>query len=804
MHSRTVLDYMLSFTPPVLDQQVVADFIKSHYGLTGSWQSLTGEREQNFKLKTDTDALYTVKIADHNEDRRVLDFQCQALLHIAAVDPSIPVPRVVAADQGVPHMLIKDPSGLEHVIRVLTYLPGMPIGQGPLSSDQLFAVGAMQARVARALRGFYHPHADYLMPWDIKNGLVLSDDIAQPENDALNRITGPILTRYRNDIMPRLKNLRGQVIHNDGHEDNVLKSGPDADGICGVIDFGDMIYAPLVQDLAVLLSSFDGHNADPLDAYCAIIRGYHSVVPLLEDELDVLHDLALIRIILTILLCEYLAKRFAEPPEEMLKFSRRQWRLLQQLAELDPDQVRGRFTEACAQSLPVLPPPPPADLISNEDLMARRQKVLGETLIFYDAPVQIIRGQGTRLYDTAGNEYLDVYNNVPNVGHCHPRVVAALSQQAATLNTHTRYLHRNVVELGERLTATMPEGLEVCIFVCTGSEANDLAMRIARIYTGNFGAMVTDGAYHGNTTLVTELSPAEYPPEQKPDWLALLPPPDTYRGPHRQGENNLGEKYAAYVDEAVAELAANGHQPAALMLDTIFDANGPLLPPPDYMQKAFAKTRAAGGLCIADEVQMGFARSGTHMWGFEAFDVVPDIVTLGKPMGNGHPIAALVTTREIARKFNQQLLYFNTFGGNPVSCAVALAVLDVIEQENLQARALAVSTKIRQGLEALKNKYPLIGHIHGHGLFFGVDLVSDRETRAPAKAEAQWITERMKQKGVLIAVTGTLGNILKLRPPIAFSKADADLLLSVLEETLAEITTRGPAQIAPSERLRSL
>jgi 4-aminobutyrate aminotransferase-like enzyme len=421
-----------------------------------------------------------------------------------------------------------------------------------------------------------------------------------------------------------------------------------------------------------------------------------------------------------------------------------------------------------------------------EDLLGRRKRVLGETYMFYDEPLHLVRGQGSSVFDADGKRYLDCYNNVPNVGHCHPHVVSAISAQAATLNTNTRYLHGEVVRLGERLSATMPPELDTWVFTCSGSEANDLAVRIARALTGRQGVLVTQNSYHGSTTVTGDLSLIEYDAAKRARWIGCLPPPNVYRGRYRSGEPDLGRKYADHADTARSELNAAGEDVAAVMIDSIFDAEGVLVPPADYLPLLWQKVKAAGGLYIADEVQMGFGRSGTHLWGFEAFGIVPDIVTLGKPMGNGHPIAAVAMRRDIARAFRKHIGYFNTFGGNPVSAAAANATLDVLFGDQLRESARVVGSELRYRILEMARRHACIGHVHGRGLFLGLDIVADRVTREPAKQRARRIRERLKQLGVLVATTGPLGNIVKIRPPMCFTLNDAEECLAALDIALSE------------------
>ena len=412
-------------------------------------------------------------------------------------------------------------------------------------------------------------------------------------------------------------------------------------------------------------------------------------------------------------------------------------------------------------------------------MIERRRNLLGSAYrLFYDQPVHIVRGEGVWLYDEDGNKYLDMYNNVPHVGHCHPHVVEAISKQLATLNTHTRYLHENVIELAERLTGKFPPGLDNVMFSCTGSEANELALRIARTVTGGTGIIVTDIAYHGNTKAIYEISTEDIPQDEVPDYVVTVPSPDTYR------DEFDADDYRSHVTTAIDTLRSRGIQPAAFIIDTIISSGGVVTPPAGYLKNAAEVVRDAGGLFIADEVQPGFARTGENFWGYEVDDFVPDIVTVGKPMGNGHPIAATIARSDLVDEFSTHSHYFNTFGGNPVSCAAGLAVLDVIEQEDLQKNALTVGQYLTDGLTNLAAKHAAIGDIRGSGFFKAVELVSDRESRAPAKDLAANVVNALRSRGVLSGAIGPHDNILKLRPPMVFSQGNADFFLDVLDDVL--------------------
>lgn len=426
--------------------------------------------------------------------------------------------------------------------------------------------------------------------------------------------------------------------------------------------------------------------------------------------------------------------------------------------------------------------------MSTDNLLQRRFQALGsQSPLFYDDPLHLVRGEGVWLYDVEGRRYLDVYNNVPSVGHCHPHVVAALSKQAATLNIHTRYLHEGIVNYAERLTATFAEPLNTVMFTCTGSEANELALRIARFTTGGTGVIVSDYNYHGNSASLAEVTTALPSPEPFARHARAVPIPNLYHAEPGLSMEQMAEQYVAKVAEAIASLRADGIKPAALLIDTLFANEGLPRLPAGFVDKAVALIRQAGGIFIADEVQAGFARTGEHFWGHQAHSVVPDIVTLGKPMGNGHPLAGLVSSRERVEAFGSNAMYFNTFGGSPVSAAVGMAVLDVIENENLLDNARNVGMHLQQRLLRLQDKHAIIGDVRGKGLFYALELVRERATREPAGVEAKRIVNKMRERGVLISKIGAGDNILKLRPPLVFTRENADLFVDTLDEVLNQL-----------------
>jgi len=419
--------------------------------------------------------------------------------------------------------------------------------------------------------------------------------------------------------------------------------------------------------------------------------------------------------------------------------------------------------------------------ITKEETLAARHKYIGGNLgVSYDEPLKIVRGWKQFLYDETGRAFLDVYNNVPLVGHSHPRVVEAVQKQIAVLNTNTRYLHDNIVRYAERLTDKLPAPLKICYFLNSASEANELALRLARTYTGREDIIVLEHAYHGNTTTLIDISPYKFNGpggKGKKPWVHVAPIPDDYRGAHKRSDPQAGAKYARHVAEILEHA-----KPAAFIAESLPSVGGQIVLPAGYLSEVYESVREAGGVCIADEVQVGFGRLGNYFFGFELQGVTPDVVVLGKPIGNGFPLAAVITTEEIARAFDNGMEFFSTFGGNPVACAAGLAVLDVLEEEGLQENARVVGDYLLRGLRSIEHE--MIGDVRGLGLFLGVELVRDRSTLEPASKEASRVVNYLRERGILAGTDGPHHNVIKLRPPLCFTKEDAERFVEVLGEVI--------------------
>jgi 4-aminobutyrate aminotransferase-like enzyme/Ser/Thr protein kinase RdoA (MazF antagonist) len=766
---------ILGTQPPRFSTGEVLKLASNLYGLDGTINLLDSERDQNFRIDTPGGEQFVIKIANSAVDPATLLMQVEALAHIANVDPELPVPRVLFSRNESALEWLQDNDGRSHVIQVLSYLPGSYPPEGSTRRVMSRPMGANLARLALALRGFYHPAANYELLWDLKQAAALKDYLHHVPDQEHRQLAGYFLDRFERLVLPEIPKLRSQIIHNDFAPNNLVVAEDDPGSIVGIIDFGDMIHSPLVMDLVPPIAHMFRGQDDLLEIAVEIITAHHEILPLEPLELSLLYDLIATRLTMLNVIASWRENLYPENQDYIAGYVDDVWLKLAAWRALDPAEVTRRLFRACGYW-------------ENEDLvpssnyvketratqLERRERLLGPyAYLFYEKPLHIVQGEGVWLYDEGGDRYLDVYNNVSHVGHCHPHVVNAISNQAQKLNTSTRYLHGLILDLAERITSRLPEQLSVCTFVCTGTEANELAWRMAKLVSGNKGALITGHSYHGNSDAIIGFSSEEVSNEKLPAHVTTLSAPlsnTTFREP----DSGLGE--------AICTLGERDYRPAMLILDSGFTSDGIYTPPSGYLRTLYSETRRAGGLCVSDEVQAGFGRLGRHFWGFEFDDVVPDIVTMGKPMGNGHPLAAIVTRPEIAQALAAETGYFNTFGGNPVSCAAGLAVLDVIELEELQNNALVMGNYLMERLLGLRKDYSVLGEIHGSGLLLGVDVLS--ADGSPDSDLARRVMNHMRQNRVLIGKTGPKANILKIRPPIIFNQEHAEILLTSLTNAL--------------------
>ncbi len=778
---------LLQHTPALTPERAAA-IARDVYGIAAAATPLPGERDQNFVLHSDAGDRFVLKIANAADDRSLLEAQNAAMSYVA--QKTALCPRPISGVRSSSLVELQSTNGTRHFVRLLTWIPGVTLGSVSRHSGALLEdLGRKVAELDVALHGFDHPAVHRDLYWDLSNACRIVGETSSLISDTVLRGLVERLTERAADSYDP-ERLSRCVVHNDPNDYNVLV-GPREGGeyeVVGILDFGDLVHSFAIADLAIAAAYAILDKPDPLSAAAAVVRGYHAVKPLAPGELDALFGLLTLRLCASVSIAA--VQQSQRPDDEYLGISQGPiQRTLPRLADVDPRAARTAFRDACETRSESTRQGPSAESDSSARILARRRAVVGSNVrAGYRQPVQVVRGWMQYVYDERGRRYLDAYNNVPHVGHCHPRVVQAAVDQMRRLNTNTRYLYDALVEYAERLAATLPDPLRVCYFVNSGSEANELALRLAHAHTRRRGVVVLDSAYHGNTTTLVSISPYKFNGpggEGAPSWVRAVPIPDTYRGTIKQGPE-AGPKYAAFVAAAVEELAATRAGVAAFIAESAPSVGGQIILPDGYLRAAYAAVRAAGGVCIADEVQTAFGRIGHSFYAFERQNVVPDIVVLGKPIGNGHPIGAVVTTPDIARSFDNGMEFFSTFGGNTVSCAVGLAVLDVVRDENLQQHATGVGSAMLEQLHALAG-HPLIGDIRGSGLFIGVELVKDRDTLAPAAEEASDVVNRLRDEAILIGTDGPFANVLKIRPPMPFTVEDAKTLCAALDRVLGEM-----------------
>ncbi|SNB31225.1 putative aminotransferase [Flavobacterium psychrophilum] len=753
---------------------------KDHYGLFVSAKMLNGYDELNYLLTDINNKQFILKVSDENQPFLFLDAQVKIIKHLSNSSISNNFQQFCINNQGDELTAVEN-EGKKYYLRILSFLEGDFWVDKLEKSNILYSqLGHFLGTMDKSLQDFSHTAMHRQYTWDISRASDANDRLKYIKNHEKRRIASYFLLQFDTEVLPKIHNLRHAYIHNDANDYNVLV---DDNTVTGLIDFGDMVYTALINNLAIACTYAMLSHEDPLSAATLIVRGYHESYALTTQELDVLYYLIAGRLCISVTQSAFNGSLDTNNDHHFIT-EKPAWDLLYKLIKINPIKAQDNFRKTCGFE----------GVISNDnysDLLEKRHKYLGKNLsIGYKENLKIVKGALQYLYDDKGKTYIDCVNNPSHVGHCHPVVVRSMQKQIATLNTNTRYLNNTILEYAEKLTATLPPQLCVCYFVNSGSEANDLAIRMSRHFTKQKDIIVLDHAYHGTSTVAMEMSPYKFDSKGgsgKMPWIHKATNPDLYRGEFKYGDENAGQKYAADVQRIIENLDKENKAPAVFICETLLGVGGQMPLPKNYLKTVYNQVRKAGGVCIADEVQVGFGRVGDAFWGFELQDVIPDIVVLGKPIGNGHPLAAVIVTNEIADAFNNGLEYFNTFGGNPVSMAAGLAVLNVIQEEEMQAHAKEVGNYLIDGLNTLMQKHTIISDVRGHGLFIGAEMVKDRTTMEPAITEIDIVVEKMKEKGYLLSTDGPLHNVLKIKPPMPFSKQNATEMVQLLDVILSEL-----------------
>jgi 4-aminobutyrate aminotransferase-like enzyme/Ser/Thr protein kinase RdoA (MazF antagonist) len=766
------VDAVLSSRRPSFSAARAAEIGRSLFGVRGAAVEVESERDQTFLIDGDRPAV--LKISNAAEDPARLDMEALAAQRVVEVDPALPVAlpwRVLGSalpdtDPGSYRARVGDAS--EHWARMYDRLPGTASVRGfTLDDNATRNWGVMSARVGRALRGFWHPSSRRVMLWDVQHALLLRSAIETVPDPDVRGLVERALDRYERVVTPLWPSLRAQVVHTDLCASNVLVD--EGGAVSGIIDFGDASWSALAVDLCAALETVtDGREADAGEFFRAgrlLIDGYESVSPLEPEERQILGELVAARMCAGVVVPLSRAGLYERPDAVMPHLRGQAVKVLRLFESLGWEDVRARLGGR-----------QPGEGMSVAQLGERRARAFGPAVTSpsYREPLHLVRGEGVWLIGADGRRYLDAYNNVPVVGHEHSRVVEAIVRQARRLNTNSRYLHETAIALAERLSATTGGALDAVMFVNSGSEANDVAWRIARAVTGGTGGITTDFAYHGVTDAINALTPEEWTGGRQPAHVRTWRTPDRLRG----FDGSLAD-----FDRAVDELRAAGHPPAAAILDAVLTSDGIIDLSPALAEELVRRTHAAGALWIADEVQSGHGRTGAAMWGYQRLGIEPDILTVGKPMGNGMPIAAVITRSDLAGRFSPDGEFFSTFGGNPVAAAAGLAVLEIIDDERIIENAGRVGEYLATQLRSLVDDRPHVGEVRAVGMAIGVEMVRPGGAE-PDPIAAKAIIEEMRQRGVLIGSTGRQGNTLKIRPPLVFRREHADQLVAVLADVI--------------------
>lgn len=772
---------VLGTSAPQLDQTRLRRLLADSWGLRSvGLRSLPSERDLNVLI----DESYVLKVSNPAERAELVDLENVSLAHIQGVAPDLPLPRLVESTTG-PTASVIDAQDRRCLARLLTVVPGQPLEGNPITLDLAEQVGALAARTSLALQGLFHPAANRSLDWDVRRApQVLATPGVLDGLDAQGRLLAPHLPRLA-AVAQATRSLPSGLQHADVTLTNILA---DNDRITGLIDFGDMHHTAAVCDLAVTLTSVIRNTADQQphttwELTAATLLGYQRHRLLSPSEVDVLGDLVLARLGLTLAIAARRAPSQTDNAAYIGQYDHRTREILSQWCAEGPDAVTDRLHRLTGTRHA-----PRVDQVSSvgelaPDLLARRRAAMGGRLgpLFYSKPLQIVRGSGPWLFSAEGTRYLDAYNNVAVIGHAHPAVTQAVSRQLSAVNTHNRYLHPRIVELAERLLATMPESLDTCLFTTSGTEANDLAWRMATAHTGGNAAIIAEHAYHGSSKWFADLSSNEWPDGYRPAHVA------TFAAPRASTGDTDSSAAFSRIASAGERLTSVGDRPALVLADLGFTSEGILDAPSSFLAGLVEGTHAAGALFLADEVQSGFGRSGSCLWRFAVAGITPDFVTLGKPMGNGYPIGALITRREIAESLARDHEYFSTFAATPAAAAASSAVLDVLETSRIPQRAVVVGEHLRNRLRALGTRTDLIGDVRGFGLIAGVDLIAPRGRHDREFAES--VLDDLVVRGVLAGLTGPNGTVLKIRPPLIWEEDHADQFVEALILSLTTSTT---------------
>ncbi|MGM0620181.1 MAG: aminotransferase class III-fold pyridoxal phosphate-dependent enzyme [Bacteroidota bacterium] len=746
--------------------------------LTENWnlkepkiKQIEGYSNSNFKIE-DSGKKYILKV--YPNEKHLADWaetENRLLLWLnKKTEPRFPFPVLTKGGQTFSYNAEK-----RNIFRLLSWLDGNFWFEVKHTPKMFKSFGKFLAQTNQHLFNYH----DYVIEarhseWDLQHFQEVAQQkkhfILNPEN---RKVVDYFLLQYRENVLPELHNLRKSIIHGDANDRNVLVQNG---AVSGMIDFGDMCYSQLINELAIGITYAIMEKEKPMEWTLPVISGYHDVFPFQEKEVDFLYWLIAARLCMSV--CHSAYEKTRQPQNEYIAISEKPaWDLLHKWVKINPVHARNEFRKATGFQIPPVK--------NIDEVKSQRNRSVSPILsVSYKKPVYMERAAFQYMFDKYGNNFLDAYNNIPHVGHSHPKVVEAGQKQLAKLNTNTRYLYDSLNEYTPRLLRHFPERLSKVFLINSGSAATDLALRMARHFTGRKKVAVVEHGYHGNTQAGIEISHYKFCGKGgggSSENVVCLPIPDTYRGEFRVNDGSAGN---AFARQAIQQLNQYEKQLAAFIAEPIVGCGGQVPLADSYLKEIYPEIRKQGGVCISDEVQTGFGRLGEYFWGFEMHGVIPDIVILGKPMGNGHPMGAVVCTDEIAEAFNNGMEFFSSFGGNPVSCAIGQAVLDVLEEEQLQQNAKEVGDYYMQRLSELQQKHECIGDVRGSGLFIGFEFVKDHISLEPDTELAQKVKNELREKFILVSTDGPFDNVIKSKPPLCFSKENVDKVIEQLNKIL--------------------
>ncbi len=746
----------------------IENLLCTRYGLYGCCLDvLEGYESVNYKV-TAGSGVYVLKKYGYTKEIEALINEEDLMLTQLALIGGADFPATVVTNTQENHVITNG-----NIYRLLTYVHGDFLAQVPHTPTLLHSFGRFLAKMDQVIYNGYHAAVQAKeTPWDLKHFNVNYAYLDYVEDPKQRSLVEYFFLQYDTLVLPVQSGLRKGIIHNDANDWNVLVN---QGVVSGIIDFGDMCHSWLINELAVAITYVMLGKDDPLETAAHVIKGYHELFALKENELDILYYLVAARLCTSV--CNSAFSKTQKPESEYITISEKPaWKLLHQWAGINPILATNVFKKAAGYEITAQ--------MQLKDQLARRNANLGKSLsLSYAVPIQMQSAAFQYMYDSIGATFLDAYNNIMLVGHCHPHVVKAGQRTMARLNTNTRYIYDELLGYSDKLLAKFPEKLNKVFFVNSGSAASDLAIRMATAYTKKNKIMVMQHGYHGNTAKGIEISAYKYNHRLghgKKEHIIEAPLANAFAS----GFNDDGTAGAFFAKKAADLINANEHQIAAFIAEPIVGCGGQVPLAKGFLQEIYPLIQSQGGVCISDEVQVGFGRLGNYFWGYEMHGVVPDMVILGKPMGNGHPIGAVVTTTEIADGFAQGPEFFSSFGGNPVSCAIGRAVLEVIEKEDLQSCAKLVGDHLMANLRLLQKKYVQIADVRGSGLFIGVELVDTKGK--PGTGVAAYIKNGLREKLILVGTDGPYDNVLKIKPPLRFTMADANLLVAQLDVLLAD------------------